>query len=70
MLETNIKMRCTFLTNEARRKATKKYLQKKDDIIFRVPKGNRSKIKAHAKSLGMSLNAYLNYLVNEDMKQD
>ncbi|XOQ44473.1 MAG: CopG family transcriptional regulator [Clostridium sp.] len=58
------------MTNEARQKATKKYLKKLDDVIFRVPKGHRVKIKAHAKSRGMSLNAYLNFLVNEDMKKD
>ncbi|XOQ44239.1 MAG: CopG family transcriptional regulator [Clostridium sp.] len=57
------------MTNEIRKKATRKYLQKMDDVIFRVPKGYRAEIKAHAKSLGMSLNAYLNFLVDKDMKE-
>ncbi|MCI1966370.1 MAG: hypothetical protein LKJ17_09630 [Oscillospiraceae bacterium] len=55
------------MVSKAREKATKKYLQKLDAVIFRVKKGRKSEIKAHAESLGMSLNAYMNYLVDRDM---
>ncbi|MVB12501.1 hypothetical protein CAFE_32410 [Caprobacter fermentans] len=55
------------MISRAREKATKKYLKKLDDIIFRVKKGRKAEIKAHADSLGMSLNAYMNYLIDQDM---
>lgn len=55
------------MVSKAREKATKKYLQKLDDVIFRVKKGRKAEIKAHAESLGMSLNAYINYLIDKDM---
>lgn len=38
-----------------------------DDIKLRVPKGKKDKIKAHAESKGMSLNAYINELIDRDM---
>jgi predicted DNA binding CopG/RHH family protein len=55
------------MVSKAREKATRKYLQKLDDVIFRVKKGRKAEIKAHAESLGMSLNAYINYLIDKDM---
>lgn len=53
--------------NDSRNRAVKKYLSKQDDILFRVHKGRRAEIKAHAEALGMSLNAYLNQLIDRDM---
>lgn len=55
------------MISKAREKATKKYLQKLDDVIFRVKKGRKAEIKAHAEALGMSVNAYMNYLIDKDM---
>ncbi len=55
------------MMNEARNRANKKYLMKLDDIIFRVQRGRKDKIKARAESLGMSLNAYLIHLIENDM---
>lgn len=58
------------MVSKSRKRATKKYLEKLDDILFRVKKGRKAKIKAHAKSLGMSVNAYINYLIDKDMGDD
>ncbi len=55
------------MVSKAREKATKKYLQKLEDVIFRVKKGRKAEIKAHAESLGMSVNAYMNYLIDKDI---
>lgn len=55
------------MISKARDQATKKYLKKLDNIIFRVKKGRKAEIKAHAQSLGMSMNAYMNYLIDRDM---
>jgi predicted DNA binding CopG/RHH family protein len=38
-----------------------------DRIIFTVSKGRKEDIKAHAESKGMSLNAYINELIERDM---
>ncbi|QAT49427.1 hypothetical protein EQM14_06365 [Caproiciproducens sp. NJN-50] len=56
------------MMSEARIKANRKYLKKMDDVIFRVKKGRKAQIKARAESLGMSLNAYMNSLIDRDME--
>ena len=38
-----------------------------DRIALTVKKGQREIIKAHAEKLGLSLNAYINKLIAEDM---
>ena len=40
-----------------------------DQLRVNVKKGERDKIKAHAESLGLSLNAYINKLIEEDMNK-
>lgn len=40
-----------------------------DRIALNVKKGQRDVIRAHAESKGMSLNGYINKLIEEDMKQ-
>ena len=55
------------MLSQARIQANKKYLGKVDNIIVRVKKGRRLKMKAYAESLGMSLNAYINNLIDKDM---
>lgn len=55
------------MMSEARIRANKKYLLKLDDVIIRVQRGRKDKIKARAESLGMSLNAYINRLIESDM---
>lgn len=40
-----------------------------DRIALTVKKGQKDVIKAHAESKGMSLNGYINHLIDEDMKQ-
>lgn len=39
-----------------------------DRINLTVPKGDKAKIKAHAESNGESVNAYINRIIQEDMK--
>lgn len=52
-------------------KAVQKYSAKSyDQIKVLVKKGERDKIKAHAKSKGMSLNGYINKLISEDMEHN
>lgn len=52
----------------ARQKANDKYNKKAyDRFLVTVKKGQQEIIKAHAESLGLSLNAYINKLISEDM---
>ena len=54
--------------SQARIRATKKYeAEKVDRITFRVPKGKKDLIQAHASKNGESLSAYLNRLIDQDM---
>mgnify|MGYP000860841887 CR=1 FL=1 len=55
---------------KAQQKAVSKYESVNyDKVLLRLPKGERDKIKAHAESLGMSLNSYINKLIDFDMQQ-
>jgi len=54
--------------SDAQKKATAKYeIKAYDKALIRFPKGKRDKIKSHAESMGMSLNAYINDLIDRDM---
>jgi len=58
-------------TKEATQKAKDKYLQEKvDSVIFRVPKGEKERIQAHAKTQGESTNAFIYRAVNETIERD
>lgn len=41
--------------------------ENQDRLIVMVPKGRKDKIKIHAEKLGMSMNAYINMLIDKDM---
>lgn len=57
--------------SEAMDRAIKKYEQEKvDRVIFRVPKGMKEEIQAHAESRGESLAGFLNRAVRETMGRD
>lgn len=54
----------------AQRKATDKYLEKFDEMRVRVPLGQKTVIKAHAESLGESLNGFIIRAMSETMERD
>jgi len=58
--------------SKAQQRAVSKYESENyDKVLLRLkPKGQREKIKAHAKSTGYdSLNAYINALIERDMEK-
>lgn len=56
--------------SKAHQKASNKYNAKAyDRINVNVKKGERDKIKAYAESKGLSLNAYINKLIADDMNK-
>jgi predicted DNA binding CopG/RHH family protein len=57
-----------YYNPKVNQKAVAKYMAKSyDEVTFRVRKGQRSLIKSYAKAKGLSLNAYINKLVADDM---
>lgn len=58
-------------TSDAQLKANRKYLRGKlDHISFRVPKGQRNVIQAHAKQMGESVNAFITRAVYDTIEKD
>lgn len=56
--------------SDSQKRASKKYMQKLDDIKLRVPKGQKEIIQAHAASRGESTNAFIFRAIQEQMKRD
>ena len=58
------------MATEARRRTEKKYFEKLEMISVRIPKGEPDIYKAHAKSRGESLTAFLRRAAKETMERD
>lgn len=58
-------------TDEAKRRSKAKYLTENvDNIMLRVPKGNKERIQAHAKANGESTNAFIYRAINETIERE
>lgn len=55
------------MATKAHLAANKRYQDKLDKIVIYTPKGQKDKIKAHAKSLNISVNAYILSLIEKDI---
>jgi len=55
---------------DAQRRAREKWLEKVEEIKFRVPKEKKELIREHAASQGESVNSFLNRAVDEAIKRD
>lgn len=58
------------MLSEAQKKANNKYFEKFDDIKVRVPAGKKAEYKEQAEAHGMSLNAYIVKLLEQDKAQE
>ena len=57
--------------SEAQKRATLKWQKEKtDEIRFRVPKGERARIQAHAEQHGESATAFIKRAMREAMERD
>ena len=62
---------CDMAISDARKRANDKWREKFEEIRFRVPKGPKELIQAHAEKHGdASVNAFLVRAVNETMNRD
>jgi uncharacterized protein (DUF1778 family) len=58
-------------TSKAQQKAVNKYMAANyDRINLTVPKGDKDIIKAHAESMGESVNGFINRAIENQMKTD
>ena len=58
-------------TPESVKRAVSKYQKEKlEEIKFRVPKGNKERIQAHAKANGESTNAFIYRAINETIERE
>ena len=55
---------------EQRKEANKRYLEKLDSLTLRMQMGKKDKIKAHAESMGESVNGFINRAIDETMERD
>jgi len=56
---------------EQHKKYTSEYVKANyDNFQLRTPKGKREQIKAHAASIGESMNAFINRAIDEAMQRD
>lgn len=66
-----IKKGSDIMVSEARKKANEKYNAKTyAQIMLRVRKEEKEKIQEYAESKGLSLNGYINKLIQEDMSKE
>lgn len=59
-------------TTKAQQKAVQKYVKNNYDrvVLTLQPKGERDKIKAHADSMGESMNKFITRAISEQMERD
>ena len=61
----------TMPYSESQKKATMKYIKENlEEIRFRVRKGRKGEIQAHAKQQGESLAKFLNRAIDEAIERD
>lgn len=57
--------------SKAQQKAVNKYIKEKlDRINLTLPKGKKEEIKEAADSMGVSVNAYINFAIDAMMQKD
>ena len=56
---------------KAQQRAVNKYMKENyDEIKVRTEKGKKERIKAHAESLGESVNGFINRAIDEQLQRD
>lgn len=58
------------LATKAHLEGNKRYLEKQDNILIRVPKGRKAELQAHAERRGESLNGFIVRAVDETIERD
>lgn len=57
------------MSTDAKRKANSKYDAKLDKVLVRMPSGKADIVRERAEKIGISINAYINKLIDEDISK-
>ena len=58
------------MATKAHLEGNRRYLEKQDSILIRVPKGRKAELQAHAEQQGESLNGFIVRAVDETIERD
>ena len=58
------------MATKAHLEGNRRYLEKQDSILIRVPKGRKVELQAHAEQQGESLNGFIVRAVDETIERD
>ena len=58
------------MATKAHLEGNRRYLEKQDSVLIRIPKGRKAELQAHAEEQGESLNGFINRAIDEAMERD
>lgn len=58
------------MATKAHLEGNRRYLEKQDSVLIRIPKGRKAELQAHAEERGESLNGFIVRAVDEAIERD
>ena len=58
------------MATKAHLEGNRRYLEKQDIVLIRIPKGRKAELQAHAEEQGESLNGFIVRAVDEAIERD
>lgn len=58
------------MATKAHLEGNRRYLEKQDSVLIRIPKGRKAELQAHAEEQGESLNGFIVRAVDETIERD
>ena len=58
------------MATKAHLEGNRRYLEKQDSVLIRIPKGRKAELQAHAEEQGESLNGFIVRAVDEAIERD
>ena len=58
------------MATKAHLEGNRRYLEKQDSVLIRIPKGRKAEIQAHAEQQGESLNGFVKRAIDETIERD
>ena len=58
------------MATKAHLEGNRRYLEKQDSVLIRIPKGRKAELQAHAAQRGESLNGFIGRAIDEQVKRD
>lgn len=58
------------MATKAHLEGNRRYLEKQDSVLIRIPKGRKAELQAHAEQQGESLNGFVKRAIDETIERD